>query len=82
MTEPLLIARKNTPLYLLRQMANRHGLVAGAIGTGKTVTFGGRFSGIGGLVFAADIKGDLSDQSWNWAEESGGMRRESFISMR
>ncbi|THK42644.1 DUF853 domain-containing protein [Methylophaga sp. SB9B] len=44
-------------------MANRHGLVAGATGTGKTVTLQGLaegFSNIGVPVFAADIKGDLS----------------------
>ena len=44
-------------------MANRHGLVAGATGTGKTVTLQGlaeAFSNIGVPVFAADIKGDLS----------------------
>jgi uncharacterized protein len=85
MTEPLLIARRNTSLYLLPQMANRHGLVAPATGTGKTVTLqvmAEAFSRIGGPVFAADIKGDLSDQSWNCAEEPGGMRRESFTSMR
>ena len=63
MTEPLLIARSSTPLYLLPQMANRHGLVAGATGTGKTVTLqvmAEAFSRIGVPVFAADIKGDLS----------------------
>ena len=40
MTEPLLIAmaQEQQPLYLLPQMSNRHGLVAGATGTGKTVT--------------------------------------------
>jgi uncharacterized protein len=63
MVEPLLIAQGNTPLYLLPQMANRHGLVAGATGTGKTVTLqvmAEAFSRIGVPVFAADIKGDLS----------------------
>jgi DNA double-strand break repair helicase HerA and related ATPase len=63
MVEPLLIAQGNSPLYLLPQMANRHGLVAGATGTGKTVTLqvmAEAFSRIGVPVFAADIKGDLS----------------------
>ena len=44
-------------------MANRHGLVAGATGTGKTVTLqvmAEGFSRIGVPVFAADVKGDLS----------------------
>ena len=63
MTEPLLIARSKDPQYLLPQMANRHGLVAGATGTGKTVTLqvmAEAFSRIGVPVFAADVKGDLS----------------------
>jgi DNA helicase HerA-like ATPase len=63
MVEPLLIAQSTSPLYLLPQMANRHGLVAGATGTGKTVTLqvmAEAFSRIGVPVFAADIKGDLS----------------------
>jgi len=63
MVDPLLIAQGTTPLYLLPQMANRHGLVAGATGTGKTVTLqvmAEAFSRIGVPVFAADIKGDLS----------------------
>ncbi|MDH4215870.1 MAG: DUF853 domain-containing protein, partial [Gallionella sp.] len=64
MTEPLLIA-KNTQqeLFLLPQMANRHGLITGATGTGKTVTLqtlAEAFSRIGVPVFLSDIKGDLS----------------------
>jgi DNA helicase HerA-like ATPase len=50
-------------LYLLPGMANRHGLIAGATGTGKTVTLQSMaeiFSALGVPVFAADIKGDLS----------------------
>ncbi len=38
MSEPILIAQSDAPQYLLPEMANRHGLVAGATGTGKTVT--------------------------------------------
>src|ERR1700739_4051532 len=63
MVEPLAIARASDPIYLLPQIANRHGLVAGATGTGKTVTLqvmAEAFSRIGVPVFAADIKGDLS----------------------
>src|ERR1700678_968626 len=63
MVEPLLIAQSSHPLYLLPGMANRHGLVAGATGTGKTVTLQGMaesFSRAGVPVFAADVKGDLS----------------------
>jgi hypothetical protein len=50
-------------LYLLPAMVNRHGLVAGATGTGKTVTLqvmAEALSSIGVPVFAADVKGDLS----------------------
>lgn len=63
MTESLLIAK--TPLLsveLLPQMANRHGLITGATGTGKTVTLqklAESFSNIGVPVFMADVKGDL-----------------------
>ena len=63
MVEPLWIAQGTSQLNLLPQMANRHGLVAGATGTGKTVTLqvmAEAFIRIGVPVFAADIKGDLS----------------------
>ena len=48
---------------LLYKLANRHGLIAGATGTGKTVTLQGLaegFSAAGVPVFVADVKGDLS----------------------
>jgi len=63
MAEPLLIAKGTEDLTLLPNMANRHGLIAGATGTGKTVTLqviAESFSRIGVPVFAADVKGDLS----------------------
>lgn len=63
MNASLLIAKSNKDLVLLPGMANRHGLVAGATGTGKTVTLQGLaegFSRIGVPVFLADVKGDLS----------------------
>lgn len=63
MSEPLLIARSTTDLTLLPALANRHGLIAGATGTGKTVTLQRMaecFSSIGVPVFMADVKGDLS----------------------
>src|SRR5271168_1750242 len=63
MPESLHIAQSKEPLYLLSNMSNRHGMVAGATGTGKTVTLqvmAESFSRIGVPVFAADIKGDLS----------------------
>jgi DNA helicase HerA-like ATPase len=64
MIEPLLVAKsKSTELRLLPALANRHGLIAGATGTGKTVTLqtlAQGFSRIGVPVFMADVKGDLS----------------------
>jgi hypothetical protein len=67
MTEPLLIARHaDTDLCLLPALANRHGLITGATGTGKTVTLqvlAERFSEIGVPVFMADVKGDLAGLS-------------------
>ncbi len=60
---PLPIAKTDEFLGLLPKMANRHGLIAGATGTGKTVTlrvFAEHFSRIGVPVFMADVKGDLS----------------------
>ncbi len=64
MSTPLLIARTlDNELYLLPAMANRHGLITGATGTGKTVTLqklAESFSRIGVPVFMADVKGDLS----------------------
>jgi hypothetical protein len=64
MAAPLLVAKNDTTqLSLLPALANRHGLITGATGTGKTVTLqtlAQRFSSIGVPVFMADVKGDLS----------------------
>jgi DNA helicase HerA-like ATPase len=63
MLEGLSIAKGNQDLFLLPRMANRHGLIAGATGTGKTVTLrviAEHLSHIGVPVFMADVKGDLS----------------------
>jgi DNA helicase HerA-like ATPase len=61
---PLLVAKsQTTELSVLPSMANRHGLITGATGTGKTVTLQSlaeRFSSIGVPVFMADVKGDLA----------------------
>jgi uncharacterized protein len=64
MIQPLVIARtKETEIALLPALANRHGLITGATGTGKTVSLqvlAERFSGLGVPVFMADVKGDLT----------------------
>lgn len=64
MLEPLVIAKSHeTPLAILPALANRHGLITGATGTGKTVTLqkmAESFSRAGVPVFMADVKGDLS----------------------
>ncbi len=64
MADPLYVAKTgDTFLALLPQMANRHGLITGATGTGKTITLQSlaeRFSYLGVPVFLADVKGDLS----------------------
>ncbi|MEN6311654.1 MAG: helicase HerA-like domain-containing protein [Acidobacteriota bacterium] len=62
-SDGLWIARGEKDLFLLPRMANRHGLVAGATGTGKTVSLqvmAENFSRIGVPVFMADVKGDLA----------------------
>ena len=63
MIDAPVIAKGTEELSLLPGMSNRHGLVAGATGTGKTVTLqvmAEAISSIGVPVFAADVKGDLS----------------------
>ncbi|RWM29430.1 helicase HerA-like domain-containing protein [Mesorhizobium sp.] len=58
----------DTPVTLPLRLANRHGLVTGATGTGKTVTLqrlAEQFSAAGVPIFAADVKGDLSGVASN-----------------
>ena len=72
MPQPLLVAKTaKSDLCLLPGLANRHGLITGATGTGKTVTLqtlAQAFSGIGVPVFLADVKGDLAGM----AQAGGG----------
>ena len=64
MPDPLIIARSGEiDLALLPALANRHGCITGATGTGKTITLqvlAENFSRIGVPVFLADVKGDLT----------------------
>ncbi|MBX3672110.1 MAG: DUF853 family protein [Burkholderiales bacterium] len=63
MLPPLVVAKSGIDLGLLPGMANRHGLIAGATGTGKTVTLQAvaeALSAIGVPVFMSDVKGDLA----------------------
>ena len=64
MANPILIARHgDTECHLLPALTNRHGLITGATGTGKTITLQGLAEGLSNLgvpVFLADIKGDLT----------------------
>ncbi|HNI86045.1 MAG TPA: DUF853 family protein, partial [Ottowia sp.] len=64
MADPILLAQHgDIQCVLLPGLANRHGLITGATGTGKTVTLqklAESFSAIGVPVFMADVKGDLT----------------------
>jgi DNA helicase HerA-like ATPase len=72
----IFVGRSSKPEFLTLALANRHGLVAGATGTGKTVTLQVLAEGLsraGVSVFAADIKGDLSGIS------QAGEAKEAFV---
>lgn len=65
MSDPsrMLVGHSDQPVYILTKYGNRHGLIAGATGTGKTVTLqtlAEGFADAGTPVFMADVKGDLS----------------------
>lgn len=71
------LATGDNPVYLEPAMANRHGLIAGATGTGKTVTLkvlAEAFSDMGVPVFLGDIKGDLTGMC-NMGRETKHIRR-------
>ena len=82
---PLLVARNaSTQCELLPGLANRHGLITGATGTGKTVTLqtlAENFSKIGVPVFMADVKGDLTgiSQAGHMGEKMAGIIKERGI---
>jgi DNA helicase HerA-like ATPase len=83
MSQPLPIAKApHAFISLLPRLANRHGLITGATGTGKTVTLqvmAERFAAIGVPVFLADVKGDLSGLAAPGVESPGfAARREKL----
>src|SRR2546428_6939055 len=83
--EPIYIAQSNHPIYLLPKMSNRHGLIAGATGTGKTVTLqtlAENFSARGVPVFMADVKGDLAGLSQSGGTNPKVMERVSELKFR
>lgn len=62
MTEKIFLGQGNDKVFLLSNMLNRHGLIAGATGTGKTITLkvlAEQFSSLGIPIFLPDVKGDL-----------------------
>jgi hypothetical protein len=82
---PILIAKGKNDILLLPKMANRHGLIAGATGTGKTVTLrvlAEQFSRIGVPVFMADIKGDLSGLPLPGGENPKVVERVSALGLK
>ena len=87
MAEPLLVAKNSqTQCELLPALANRHGLITGATGTGKTVTLqtlAESFSRIGVPVFMADVKGDLTgiSQAGIMGEKLTGILKERGLGL-
>ncbi len=85
MSDPILIAKGETDLYLLPQMANRHGLIAGATGTGKTISLQVLAEGLsrtGVSVFMADVKGDLSGVSQPGKENPKVQQRVDLLKLQ
>ncbi len=87
MAEPLLIAQNaQVQCHLLPGLANRHGLITGATGTGKTVTLqtlAEQFSHIGVPVFMADVKGDLTgiSQAGSFGEKISAVLKDRGITL-
>ena len=87
MAEPFLIAKSaSADCFLLPALANRHGLITGATGTGKTVTLqtlAEKFSQIGVPVFMADVKGDLTgiSQAGAIGEKMAAVLKERHLEM-
>ncbi len=72
MAQSILVGKGKHDIQLLLPMANRHGLIAGATGTGKTVTLRVLAEGLsaaGVPVFMADVKGDLAGMAFAGSED-------------
>ncbi|MBO4356417.1 MAG: DUF853 family protein [Clostridia bacterium] len=71
--------------YILPKMANRHGIIAGATGTGKTITMkvlAESFSDLGVPVFFSDVKGDLTGMCTPGADNEGMQKRIDYFGIR
>jgi len=80
----IFIGKGTRPVYLSPRLANRHGLIAGATGTGKTVSLqilAEEFSRHGVPVFLADVKGDLSGISQPGTVNTGLLERAAVIGL-
>jgi len=80
----IFLGRSVAPEYLELKLANRHGLVTGATGTGKTVSLqvlAEGFADAGVPVFAADIKGDLAGISEVGSKKEGLVKRAADIGL-
>jgi len=84
MENKILIGKGDRQVHLLAKMANRHGLIAGATGTGKTVSLkllAEGFSNLGVPVFITDIKGDISGIAKEVTPNDKLMERAKIIGM-
>ena len=80
----LFVGKSTKPEYLTLKLANRHGLITGATGTGKTVTLqilAEAFSNAGVPVFAADVKGDLAGIAAKGEPKDGLVKRAEEIGL-
>ena len=80
----LYLGKGSRPVYLRPKMANRHGLIAGATGTGKTVSLqimAEAFSDHGVPVFVSDVKGDLSGMALAGVEKPALTKRAEQIGL-
>ncbi len=76
--DKIYLAMSDRKLFLLPSMSNRHGLICGATGTGKTITLkviAESFSDAGVPVFVSDIKGDLSGMATPGEDNEGMLKR-------